>query len=168
MLLSSYGASRRPAPFRSELPCTWWARDLAEANEHDEVVTWLDASNDFTPLHHLEVLEPQRTLALLRAGDYSPVAGHPSPAMRAKNFLRRYKDDEAAKMIVRASEPWSPDTHALWGDTQRARVLELLKIGYLLRATLGDWSVLDWWVGHVMPCAIVWDVVERNRPTSST
>lgn len=61
-------------------------------------------------------------------------------------------------MIVHASEPWSTKRHLLWGEAQRMRVLELLKIGYLLRAKLCHGSVVDWWVAHVMPHAIAWGV----------
>ena len=161
MLLSSYGASRRVARFEGNLPTTWWARDLAEKGGHDELVTWLDASDDFTPLHHIEVLLPRRTLSLLRSGAASPVAGHPSAALRAKNFLTSHPLDEAAKMIVCASEPWSPTTHNLWGAPQRTRVLQLLKIGYLLQAKLAHGAVLDWWVAHVMPDAVEWELVEK-------
>ena len=158
MLLSSYGASRRPEIFEGDYPQTWWARDLADELGHDELVEWLDASGDFTPLHHIEVLLPSRTLKLLRTGSYSPVAGNPSPALRAKNYLRHNPDDRAAQMIIKASEAWSPSTHSLWSVAHRARVLELLEIGYLLRTKLGHGSVLDWWVDYVMPHAVRWEV----------
>ena len=163
MLLSSYGASRRPEVFDGSLPTTWWARDLADELGHEDVVEWLDASDDFTPLHHIEVLMPERTRRLLRTGVWSPVAGRPSAALRATNYLRRNPDDEAAKMIVRASQPWSPSTHALWSNEHRARVVELLEIGYQLRAKLAHGSVLDWWTTHVMPHAVAWDVVPPRR-----
>ena len=162
MLLSSYGASRHPHRWDGNLPSSWWARDLADDMGHDELVEWLDASYDFSPLHHIEVLLPARTHALLRAGA-SPVVGLPSPALRAKNYLRRHPHDDAAKMILRASEPWSCTTHSLWSDAHRARVRELLEIGYLLRTKLSDGSVLDWWIAHVMPHAVSWDV-EPPRP----
>ena len=166
-LLSSYGASRLPARFEGDLPKKWWARDLADGLGHDELVEWLDASDEFTPLHHIEVLTPRRTLALLRAGEHSPVAGHPSPALRAKNYLKSFPHDEAAKMIVRASEPWAPATHSVWAEQHRARAFDLLKIGYSLRARLGDGSVLDWWVTLVMPNAIVWGVKPPTAPCPS-
>ena len=164
MMLSSYGASRHKARFEGDMPKTWWARDLAAELGHDELVEWLDASDDFTPLHHVEVLLPSRTLALLRAGACSPVAGLPSPALRAKNYLVKHPDDEAAKMILRASESWSPSTHSLWSEAHRGRVLDLLVIGYQLRSKLAHGSLLDWWIAHVMPHAVAWDV-EPPRPT---
>ena len=163
MLLSSYGASRQPHRFEGNLPTNWWARDLADDAGHEELVEWLDVSDDFTSLHHIEVLLPSRTLALLRAGACSPVAGRPSPALRATNYLRRHPHDDAAKMIVRASEPWSPMSHSLWSEANRARVVELLKVGYQLRNKLEHGSVLDWWVAHVMPHAVAWGV-EPPRP----
>lgn len=163
MILSSYGASRRVEKFNGELPKRWWARDLAEANEHNELVTWLDASMDFTPLHHVEVLLPSRARALLRSGKCSPVAGLASPAVRAKNYLRNHENDEAARIILRASQPWSTVTHHLWGVDHRAHVFELLKIGYELRAKIGHGSVLDWWIAHVIPHSVAWDIEPPRR-----
>ena len=164
MLLSSYGASREPHRFEGDLPKTWWARDLAEEMDHDDLVAFLDASDDFTPLHHIEVLGPERTLELLHGGAWSPIAGHVSPATRAKNYMLRNPTDEAAQLIVRAGQPWSPTTHLVWSDAHRTRARELLSIGGLLRKKLEDGSVLDWWVAHVMPHAVAWDV-EPPLPT---
>ncbi len=159
MLLSSHGASRGPAPFEGEPPRTYWGRDLAEESGSDHVVEWLDASADFTPLHHAKMLEPERARALLRSGKFSPVAGRPSAACCARATLERHPHHEASKLIVLASEPWSQRTHALWGEQHRARAFELLKIGYQLRAKLEQHgSVIDWWVSHVMPHALSWDV----------
>ena len=128
------------------------------------LVDFLDASNDFTPLHHIEVLFSQRTRALLRSGRYSPLAGHVSPLLRAQNYLSNHPNDESAKMILLASQPWSTCTHELWGQPQRSHAFELLKIGYQLRAQLGHGSVVDWWVAYVMPYAVTWAVEPCKSP----
>ena len=61
-LLSSYGASRT----FSALGHT--AERIATFEGHHDIAAWLVTSRFWTPLHHLEVLTPERTLALLRAG----------------------------------------------------------------------------------------------------
>lgn len=173
MLLSSFGASRQPACFQEgQLPAhhASWAEDMAARSGCEELSAWLRSSADFSPLHHVEVLSTQRTLALLRTGRFSPHAGSCSPADRARERLLELRGDgdprtalgpprhAPSSLILRASQPWSPSTHELWGAPQRARAFELLKLGYLLRATLGDGSVLDWWVAHVMPHALSWNM----------
>jgi hypothetical protein len=64
-LLSSYGASRNfpgvDAPYDT-------AEGIATEEGHHEVAAWLVTSRFWTPLHHLEVLTPERALALKEAG----------------------------------------------------------------------------------------------------
>ena len=154
MLLSSYGATRPSAGFKGFNPVHGsWPDDLAVRSGNQELVRWLNESAAFCPLHHLEVLTPQRTLALLRSGRFSPVAGGECAAERA----RKHPSSEAASLILRASAPWSPAQHELWGWQHRAFAFELLKIGYRLRSKLGD-AMLDVWLAHVMPHAVTWDL----------
>ena len=113
-------------------------------------VEWLKESVSFSsPLHHIEVLTPERTIALLRSGKHSPVAGPFSPA----DVARKHPGNEVAELVLRASEAWSPSNHALWGDKQRARAVELLKLGYSMSTHLP----IEVWIGHIMPHAISWD-----------
>ena len=61
-------------------------------------------------LHHVRVLTPQRAIGLLRAGCSPHAAMFQSPA----ELAREHEHDPrvpAAKIILRAAEPWSPDTH---------------------------------------------------------
>ena len=62
-LLSSYGASRNfsDAPYNT-------AENVATLGRHHDVAAWLAMSRFWTPLHHLEVLTPERALALKEAG----------------------------------------------------------------------------------------------------
>ena len=62
-LLSSYGASRTfsDAPYNT-------AENVAIHCGHHDVAAWLVTSRFWTPLHHLEVLTPERALALKEAG----------------------------------------------------------------------------------------------------
>ena len=157
MLLSSYGASRQRTVFLGCVPKSEsWAYDLAKRSGNEELVLWLEQSIHYsTPLHYIEVLTPARTVALLRSGQYSPLAGGAcSPANRAA----LHPEKASACYILKACEPWSPNLNRLWGKQQRARAYELLKIGYALGAIYGDGdALLDAWVAHVMPHAITWD-----------
>jgi hypothetical protein len=158
MLLSSFGASRPTTAFGGCLPrfASTWPDELAKRSGNTELVQWLRESANFTtPLQHIEVLTPARAVALLRSGS-SPVAGSPSAAERA----RKFPTDETAGLILRASAPWSPQTHRLWGARHRAFAVELLKIGYLMNETHGP--LLDTWIAHVMPHAIAWEMEDPD------
>ena len=135
------------------------ARDslaIEAATERGEIglANWLTRAHAWTPLHHLEVLTPARTLALLRGGaDLN--TGTPSPLERA-----RVVPGEASALVLRSGERWSPETHHLFPAVIRARALAILRLGYLLA-----WSpryageaagLVDVWVGFVMP-----HIVER-------
>ena len=165
MLLSSYGATRQRTVFLGCIPTSEsWAYDLAKRSGNEELVRWLEASLQYTtPLHHIEVLTPKRTVALLRSGRFSPLAGDQvTPATRAVE----HPDSAAAAYILKACEPWTPNFNKLWGAPLRARAYELLKIGYQLRLIHGD-ALLDTWVAHVMPYAITWDEQEHDDGDSS-
>lgn len=154
MLLSSYEASRQTGKFRGFVPKSGtWAEDLARRSGNDELVEWLQESKSFGPLHHIEVLTPQRTLMLLRSGCVSPLAGgSESAAARARD----YPTNPSASLIMKASAPWSPQLNELWGRPHRLFAVELLKIGYRLRAKY-ECALFDVWVAHVMPFAVTWD-----------
>ena len=90
-------------------------------------------------LHHVRVLTPQRAIGLLRAGcsphahavragpvaawtevrDWPEGAASPDAMFQSPAELAREHEHDprvpAAKIILRAAEPWSPDTHQLWG-----------------------------------------------------
>ena len=155
MLLSSYGAARQTGLFRGFLPVRTWAEDLAQRSGNDVLIRWLQESARFTtPLHHIEVLTPERTLSLLRTGHFSPVAGGSESAVER---ARKYPTNPSADLIVRAAGPWSPTHHELWGRKQREFAVELLKIGYEMRAKYCSGAVLDVWIAHVMPQAVQWE-----------
>ena len=135
------------------------ARDslaIEAATERGEIglANWLTRAQTWTPLHHLEVLNPARTLALLRGGA-DLHTGTPSPLERA-----RVVPGKASALVLRAGERWSPETHHLFPAAPRARAFAVLRLGYLLA-----WSpryageaagLVDLWVGYVLP-----QVVER-------
>ena len=70
---------------------------------------------------------------------------------------------DAARLVVQAAQPWSPQTHALWPAGGRARAEELVRLGWQLANTercpgpFGNeaQSVMDAWRGLVMVHALV-------------
>ena len=74
-------------------------------------------------------------------------------------------------LVVQASEPWSPQTHALFPAWARERAVALLRIGYLLFVKDANRSIalFHLWIDRVMPfdvCRHVMTVVpEAYQPT---
>jgi hypothetical protein len=110
---------------------------------------WLNRTQDWTPLQHIEVLSADRTSALLRAGA-DPHAGSPSPLELAKDLPA----SEATALVKRAAF-WSPESHALFPAEARERAVEFLRIGYLLawspRYAGESGSLLDTWRRDILP-----------------
>ena len=137
-LLSSYGARRTfpfPAPYDT-------AEHLAAFKGHADLRDWLILSRLWTtPLHHLEVLTPERALALLRDGadlhadgaDLHAAAapgegGVPqTPLDRAKELCMtgRAAAGSAAHVVLEWGAPWSRQTHRFYPPAVRARVVEV-------------------------------------------
>ena len=180
--LSSYGAKRT---FGSgELGIDWSAEFICAQREHAytqrehaSLAEWLRRSQGWTPLHHLEVLSPARTRALLRDG--ANVHARPTEGVERKTPVERADElfegrTEAAKqalvdrgpaglghvieLVRRAAGPWSPRSHDLFAAAERARAVELLCVGYHLAAQPrfgGEaQALIDVWVSHVMSHAV--------------
>ena len=148
-------------------------RNLAkdEANRQP-INAWLERSPDYTtPLHILESLSADRARALIRAGaalDARARPEAPSPLELARQLLQQpgganAPGGEAARLVVQAARPWSPQTHALWPAGGRARAVELVRLGWRLSNTdcspgpFGNevQSVMDAWRDFVMAHALV-------------
>ena len=188
-LLSSHGASRS---FDGD---THTADKLCRLMGHAALMEWLSLSEGWTPLHHVEVLSPRRALAMLRAGADPHARAHAgdrtTPVERAAAILKARASSsgrdgssedgcsegtwcqadasctEVASLIVRASQPWSPQNHALLPDAMRARAVDLLFIGHRLanegRFAFERGSLLDAWLTCVLPAAVA--MVPRAAPT---
>ena len=159
MVLSSFGANRGAQYVLMGFPPhgASWADDLAARSGNDQLIDWLAESVDYSALHHVQVLTPERTLALLRDGA-SPVHGKVTPAQLARKHEETHAGNQACRLILLAADPWSPETHELWGAAHRARAVEVLKIGYLLaskHAGCAYQSFIDAWSTHLLPLAIV-------------
>lgn len=108
----------------------------------EAVGAWLRATARWTtPLHHLAALteaeaidEIVRTGADVHAGDGAP--GAPTPASIAgalyATSARGTQAHATAAVVLAASRPWSRERHHLWPRAARARVAQLLTIGYQL------------------------------------
>ena len=114
---------------------------------------WLALSREWSPLHHLEFLSPERTRALLRGGadlHITPSTGDTAtPLERARQLAPA---SASASLVVRAAGPWSTTTHELFGDAERARAVTLahsLYHVYLRRMEHGGWQAVDF-ARHVL------------------
>ena len=128
-----------------------WAGRTAEqtsaAHDHAALTEWLILSRQWSPLHHLEVLSPERTRALLRGGadlHFKPSAGDvPSPLERAQQLA---PGSAAASLVVRAAGPWSVASHELFPDAQRAHAVSLaysLSLVCMRRMAYGGFEAVD-------------------------
>lgn len=129
------------------------------------VLAWLRRTREWvTPLHHLELLGPAATIEHLRAGadvrSHSSAPDAPTPVSIARALARSggAPPGSAAALVLRAAQPWSPHTHALFPASARARACELLRLGYQLAAQPrfagASRQLQDVWVAHVLPHAV--------------
>ena len=128
-LLSSYAASRT---LRLAHAYGGTAESVAAARNRHELNAWLILSRQWTtPLHHLTIIDTARARTLLRDGaDISAAvdAAGPTPLSLANDMgtAGQAGDGSPANLVLKAAEPWSPRTHALFPHPARARAAELL------------------------------------------
>lgn len=145
------------------------ACEIAQHHGHVKVAAWLERSRDWTSaLHHLELLTPEETLALLRAGAdiHASVRSGSDNAMTplklAQAMLSTSADGAAgcaaAATVVQAAMPWRPASHHTFPLPARAQACELIRLGYKLSRSLEHsyraQALLDVWVEYVMPLLI--------------
>jgi len=165
-ILSFKGASRNVT--RSGLTPV----DVSTHFGHDEVASFMKLSADWaTPLHHLALLRPENVKRLLRQGADIDARARPdaiSPVEIAHQLANGHcaAPGSSARLVLDASEPWSPATHSVWPDAQRARAYELFVLGRQLtresRFTFESGALLDCWIGYVIPHAL-----DRPAPPAS-
>ena len=69
---------------------------------------------------------------------------------------------EAARLVVSAANPWSPDNHSLWPDASRNLAAELVRLGWLIsRAEVSpgpfaaeEQALIDVWRGTIIPLVL--------------
>jgi ankyrin repeat protein len=159
-ILSSYGACRARCPHLGKHRTAMDAEDFAELVGREDIVSWLRSSRSWTVLHHLQLLTPERTKALLRAGaDLDLVTGetilrpHRAGEGETPLDLAQEAGSEAAALVLLAAEPWSASTHHLFPLGPRLRASILIRVGFLLCKRWGH-ELLDPWRNHIMPQAL--------------
>jgi hypothetical protein len=86
--------------------------------------------------------------------------GGPTPLSLAQALGEAGKApaDSAARLVLRASGPWSSEGHDLFPATARARAVELLRLGVLLsrqpRFHGVEGALVDVWLEGVIPSAV--------------
>ena len=145
-LLSSYGANRN-------FPIGYSAERYSAYRGNHALTEWLALSREWSPLHHLEVLSPERTRALLRGGanlHFAPSTGDAAtPLERARQLAPA---NASASLVVRAAGPWAVESHELFADAERTRAVTLvhsLYHVYLRRMEHGGWQAVDF-ARHVL------------------
>ena len=88
----------------------------------------------------------------------------PTPKQTALNLAQaldaqgKAPEGSPAWLILRASEPWSPNTHHVFPAEKRGRAVELLRIGFALsrssRFAGEEQAMMDVWREVLMPQAI--------------
>ena len=99
----------------------------------------------------------EKLKALLRTGAHSPHEGTPTATELAR-FCAQCADTPAAEVILKATAPWSPLHHELWGRRQRELASDLCRLGYLLAYSpaINSSSFASAWIWHVMPQVLSW------------
>ena len=158
-LLSSYGANRAFINFGDT------AELVATDEGHHDLLAWLVRTRLWsTPLHHLELLTPERALALLRAGADIHAAAHPggpTPLSLAQALAAAggAAEGTAAFLVLEAAKPWSRKTHKLFPAAARARAVELWPWGFRISRQFAgaEQAVFDVWMTGVMAHAVTRD-----------
>ena len=165
-LLSAYGASRAFVVDGTERT----AEDVAAHFGFEAIREWLAGSRQWTmPLHHLATVGADRARALLRGGADLRAAAAGADAPTPLSLAERLRAEgsapagSAADLVLRAAEPWSPQTHHLFPSEARARAVEAMLLGEQLSrearfereddpgAGLALWDV---WLPFVVPHAV--------------
>ena len=150
-VLSSYGARR--THLRDAMG-GYFAFEAAAAHSH--IVQWLSKTRDWcSPLHHASILPVSRVIRLLRAG--APLDQRkrdPTGRLCVSPLeLAKMEGSEASRLVVLASQPWSPSTHHFFPDTARCLAGNLVLLGYQLSLNRGR-QLFDIWRACVMPMVI--------------
>ena len=120
-----------------------------------------------TPLHHLATVGADRARALLRGGANLRAAAAGADAPTPVSLAERLRAEgsapagSAADLVLRAAEPWSPQTHHLFPSEARERAVELTLLGaQLSRESRFDdihgsaMGMRDVWMAFVVPHAV--------------
>ena len=164
-LLSSEGARR--ITHRGES-----AEQLATQLGHHEVAAWLRATHNWTELHHVEFLPPERTREMLRGGGDIHAEVKPfgvTPLSIAQDLAAAARPViHSAFLVLEAAKPWSRETHHLFPAAARARAEELWPTGFRLSRQLPEEEQHTMyehvWMTIVMPREVTRDYTPPPAP----
>ena len=149
---------------------TWdWesAVHVATALGHHEVAAWLGATRNWTELHHVEFLTPERTQEMLRDGGDIHAEVKPfgvTPLSIAQDLEAAARPViRSAFLVLEAAKPWSRKTHHLFPAPARARAVELWPLGFRLSQQYG-FPYEDVWMAIVMPREVTRDYTPPPPP----
>ena len=128
----------------------------AQAGLPSRTRAWIvEALRWSTPLHFVDFNSYEWTRSLLRCGAdvrASSGPGYPTPV-----DVARVTRGGSSSLVLRASLPWSPESHDLFPCPSRRRAVGLLLVGRLLassRASGAEQAFVDVWDAIVMPLAV--------------
>ena len=158
-VLSSYGARRTNLRDGG-----YFAFEAAAG--HSQIVQWLAKTRDWcTPLHHASVLPVPRVMHLLRAGAaLDQRKRDPTRLCVSPLELAKMEGSESSRLVVLASQPWSPSNHHFFPGTARCLAGRLIFLGHQLSLKHGR-QLADIWSACVMPMVI--DRREAKMPLKS-
>lgn len=149
-LLSAYGAPREQRNVRD-------GRQSAEAaaTRSPKLLKWLQKTRTWTRLHHVEQLSERHARKLLRGGAdvFAKDAAGMTPIDRAEDVLAGDADHgkAAARLLLRAAQPWSEATHDLFPDAARRQAVDAIRLAYRLRKTSRFSLPMELWRGIILP-----------------
>lgn len=147
-LLSAYGAPR--TRIRGDV-----VQHVRETTCKTKILEWLDATETWTRLHYVEQLTEQHARKLLRgsADVFAQDETGVTPVDRAKQVLEtKEKEGElAARLILKAAQPWSRETHNLFPEALRVKAVKALFLGYAFQRATTFFLPIDVWRDHVLP-----------------
>ena len=119
-LLSAYAAPRSWGGFNDPGSGFQWSAVWISKNfNQPALVSWLEATEGWTELHHIDNLTAERVRLLLRGGaDVHASCEGVSPLDRAAMLAPQ---TAAAALVQTAAQPWSRQTHALFPAAPRSR-----------------------------------------------
>jgi hypothetical protein len=126
---------------------------------------WLrEARSWTTPLHHLHQMGTRRATELLRSGadvhaTTDDVEEAMSPLQVALALLAAHGADapSAAKLVVEAARPWTPENAHLFPAAQRRQAAELGRVGKQLARRYGSehaYTVWELWLWFIVPSCV--------------
>ena len=112
-----------------------------------DMAGWITNTIEWSPLHHLDVLSPDRTRLLLRQGadvHAKPTTGDTRTPFEVAEGMQG--TSESARLVLLAAGQWSVESHSLFPNAARNSAATLafsLYHMYARRMNNGGWTAVD-------------------------